>query len=37
LGRDVERGIRHEELKTNFPRLAEAGVPIVHYWRPKPE
>ena len=34
LGRDVERGIRHEELKTNFPRLAEAGVPIVHYWRP---
>jgi len=34
LGRDIERGIRHEELKTNFPRLAQAGVPIVHYWRP---
>ncbi|APU12514.1 MULTISPECIES: hypothetical protein [Actinoalloteichus] len=34
LGRDVERGIRHEELKTNFPRLAQAGVPVVHYWRP---
>jgi DNA repair photolyase len=34
LGRDIERGIRHEELKANFPRLAEAGVPVVHYWRP---
>lgn len=34
LGRDMERGIRHEELKANFPRLAQAGVPVVHYWRP---
>jgi hypothetical protein len=34
LGCDIERGIRHEDLKTNFPRLAEAGVPVVHYWRP---
>lgn len=34
LGRDIERGIRHEELKTNFPRLADADVPVVHYWRP---
>lgn len=34
LGRDVERGIRHEELKANFPRLAQAGLPVVHYWRP---
>ncbi len=34
LGRDIERGIRHEELKTNFPRLAHAGLPVVHYWRP---
>ncbi|MGH3768386.1 MAG: hypothetical protein ACRDTX_25075 [Pseudonocardiaceae bacterium] len=34
LGRDIERGIRHEELKANFPRLAQAEVPIVHYWRP---
>ncbi|WP_245614287.1 hypothetical protein [Actinokineospora inagensis] len=34
LGRDVEHGIRHDELKANFPRLAQAGVPIVHYWRP---
>jgi DNA repair photolyase len=34
LGRDIERGIRHDDLKTNFPRLAQAGVPIVHYWRP---
>lgn len=34
LGRDIERGIRHEALAENFPRLAEAGIPIVHYWRP---
>jgi DNA repair photolyase len=34
LGREMERGIRHEELKANFPRLAQAGVPVVHYWRP---
>jgi DNA repair photolyase len=34
LGRDMELGIRHEELKGNFPRLADAGVPVVHYWRP---
>lgn len=34
LGRDIERGIRHEDLKTNFPRLTEASVPVVHYWRP---
>ncbi|MGH3864862.1 MAG: hypothetical protein ACRDQ4_01770 [Pseudonocardiaceae bacterium] len=34
LGRGIERGIRHEELKSNFPRLAQAGVPVVHYWRP---
>ena len=33
LGRDIERGIRHEDLKTNFPRLARAGVPVVRYWR----
>lgn len=34
LGRDVERGIRHDEVKANFPRLGQAGVPVVHYWRP---
>jgi DNA repair photolyase len=34
LGPDIERGIRHEAIAANFPRLAEAGVPIVHYWRP---
>lgn len=34
LGRDVEWGIRHDELKANFPRLSRAGVPVVHYWRP---
>jgi DNA repair photolyase len=34
LGRDIERGVRHDDLTTNFPRLAQAGVPVVHYWRP---
>ncbi|GAA2693014.1 MULTISPECIES: hypothetical protein [Actinosynnema] len=34
LSGEVERGIRHEDLRENFPRLADAGVPIVHYWRP---
>lgn len=26
LGRAIERGIRHDDLKTNFPRLAQAGA-----------
>jgi DNA repair photolyase len=34
LSRDIERGIRQDESRTNFPRLADAGIPIVHYWRP---
>ncbi|MDQ1246407.1 MAG: hypothetical protein QG597_775 [Actinomycetota bacterium] len=34
LGADVEVGIRHEAALGNFARLHEAGVPIVHYWRP---
>ncbi len=34
LSREVERGIRHDAIVANFPRLAEAGIPIVHYWRP---
>lgn len=34
LGRDIERGIRREAIVDNFPRLAQAGIPIVHYWRP---
>lgn len=34
LGPEMERGIRHMDLKANFPQLADAGVPVVHYWRP---
>lgn len=34
LGRDIERGIRHDAIAANFPRLAETGIPVVHYWRP---
>jgi DNA repair photolyase len=30
----VEAGIRHEQLTANFPLLASAGIPVVHYWRP---
>ncbi|MFF2954955.1 hypothetical protein ACFVVU_26855 [Kitasatospora sp. NPDC057965] len=34
LGPDIEKGIRHEQLRDNFPRLNAAQIPIVHYWRP---
>ncbi|MEV5543293.1 hypothetical protein AB0L13_41380 [Saccharopolyspora shandongensis] len=34
LGRNIERGIRQVAIEGNFPRLAEAEIPIVHYWRP---
>jgi len=34
LGADIERGIRRVAVVDNFPRLTQAGVPVVHYWRP---
>jgi DNA repair photolyase len=34
LDNTVERGVRHAALLDNFPRLAAAEIPIVHYWRP---
>ncbi|MET8768852.1 hypothetical protein [Streptomyces sp. NPDC004658] len=34
LGPDIERGIQHDALRANFPRLHSAGIPVVHYWRP---
>ena len=34
LDSSVEAGIRHEQLTANFPLLAAAGIPVVHYWRP---
>lgn len=34
LTREIERGISHDAVMENFPRLVEAGIPIVHYWRP---
>lgn len=34
LDRKVERGVNHEKSRNSFLRLAETGVPIVHYWRP---
>ncbi|MFF4371749.1 hypothetical protein [Streptomyces sp. NPDC001594] len=34
LGPDVEKGIKHDELRNNFPALHAIGTPIIHYWRP---
>lgn len=34
LGPDIERGIDHEALRANFPRLHHHGIPVIHYWRP---
>ncbi|MFF4504828.1 hypothetical protein [Streptomyces sp. NPDC001401] len=34
LGPDIERGIDHEVLRSNFPRLHQNGIPVIHYWRP---
>ncbi|MEU3356094.1 radical SAM protein [Streptomyces sp. NPDC037389] len=34
LGPDIERGINHQALRENFPRLHAAGIPVIHYWRP---
>ncbi|MFD8261351.1 hypothetical protein ACFV19_20995 [Streptomyces griseoluteus] len=31
---DIERGIDHDALRSNFPRLHDAGTPVIHYWRP---
>ncbi|MFC7643552.1 hypothetical protein ACFQX6_24235 [Streptosporangium lutulentum] len=30
----IEVGVRHEQIRDNFPALHAAGIPIVHYWRP---
>ncbi len=34
LTHKIERGINHPQLKENFPRLKEGGIPVIHYWRP---
>jgi hypothetical protein len=34
LGSDIEQGIRHAGTVANFPALAAASIPVVHYWRP---
>lgn len=34
LDAGIEAGIRHEHIRANFAHLHEAGIPIVHYWRP---
>lgn len=30
----IEVGVRHDQIRENFPALHAAGIPIVHYWRP---
>ncbi|WP_019984218.1 MULTISPECIES: hypothetical protein [unclassified Streptomyces] len=34
LGPDIERGIDHDALRANFPRLHYHQIPVIHYWRP---
>jgi hypothetical protein len=34
LGPDIEQGINHQQLRDNFPRLHDHGIPVIHYWRP---
>ncbi|WP_326635350.1 hypothetical protein OG884_20940 [Streptosporangium sp. NBC_01755] len=34
LDAEIEVGVRHEQIRDNFPALHAAGIPIVHYWRP---
>lgn len=34
LGREIEKGVKHEKLFQNIGRLALHNVPVVHYWRP---
>lgn len=34
LGPDIEQGINHQQLRNNFPRLHDHGIPMIHYWRP---
>lgn len=34
LGRKYEPFVKHEDIESNFKRLAENKIPIVHYFRP---
>lgn len=34
LDTDIEVGVRHDQIRENFPALHAARIPIVHYWRP---
>ena len=34
LDRNIEKGVRHDKLRSNLASLASRGVPIIHYWRP---
>lgn len=34
LGNDIEPNVKHEDIRTNFKKLNEIGIPIVHYYRP---
>ncbi len=30
----IERGVSREQIETNFRKLADAALPVIHYWRP---
>jgi hypothetical protein len=34
LDNTIEKGIDHNQLRQNFQRLDDSGIPVVHYWRP---
>lgn len=34
LDRTIEKGINHNQLRSNFKSLKDANIPTIHYWRP---
>lgn len=34
LGKDLEPNVKHEDIESNFKKLSEAGIDIIHYFRP---
>ncbi len=34
LDNTIERGVRHDRLRANLPRLSQYGIQPIHYWRP---
>ncbi len=34
LCENLERGINRTHVRQNFRRIADVGIPLIHYWRP---